>query len=480
MYTVKNVMTSAVHTIAPETPVSEAMHTMKRLDKSSLIVPIPGGDYGIVTKRDIVGKVIAGGRDPEHTLVIDICTAPIATIHEGASLRECSARMMDLKVRRLPVLDDDRQLVGMITETDIFTAVEERGWGPDQLGTSKLRVIGTLARIRRTTVADVMSKPVAQVGPDATVAAALEQMATQGISSLIVTPAAGEATYGIVTKRDIIGKVVAVNRDPRALRVAAIMSAPLYTIAPQVTLPQCAARMVELGVRRLTVTQSDEPVGIISDTDIFRAVEGRRAGPLDRRQQLRPAIRHITRSHVHTAADVMDRHALRVPTGTSVSTALAIMEENSILSLLIEPHPRGKPLGIVTQRDIISKVVAQERDPDALTVDEICSSPLITVSPQTSIGECSEIMTRRNIRRLPVQDGGDIVGIVSDTDIFAAVEERGWEAESAEAAVPAELIAPPVASPAPARREAPVRRTAHPKRKPARKAKAKKSKQKRK
>ncbi|MBI5876440.1 MAG: CBS domain-containing protein [Chloroflexi bacterium] len=467
MYTVKNVMSSPVHTIAPETPVSDAMHTMKQLDKSSLVVPMPDGSFGIVTQRDIVGKVIAGGRDPEQTRVADICTAPIATIQQEASLRECSARMMDLKVRRLPVLDDARQLAGIITETDIFVAVEERGWGPDQLGSSKLRLIGTLARIRRTTVEDVMSKPVAQVAPDATVASALAQMAAQGISSLIVTPEAGAARYGIVTKRDIISKVVAANRDPAALHVAAIMSAGLYTIAPHVTLPQCAARMVELGVRRLTVTQDGHPVGIISDTDIFRVVEGRRGGPLDRRPLPRPDFRHITRSHVHTAADVMERQALRVPPGTTVSTALELMEAHGILSLLIEPRRVGGPLGIVTQRDIVSKIVAQERDPDELTVGEICSSPLITVTLHTSIGECSDIMTRLNIRRLPVQDGDDIVGIVSDTDIFAAVEERGWEAEPSAPDSTRAPQAAPAQPKVPARRKTPVKRVARSTRKPA-------------
>lgn len=431
MYTVKDVMSAPVETIAHDAPVSEAMHTMKRKEMSSLIVPMPDGRYGIVTQRDIVGKVVAAGLDPDAASVADICTAPIATVAQDASLRECSARMMDLKVRRLPVVNAANELIGIITETDIFVAVEERGWGPDQLGGSKLRVIGTLARIRRTKVEDVMSKPIAMIAADTLVAAALERMAERGISSLIVQPQAGGGVYGIVTKRDIIGKVVAQNRDPQTLRVSQIMSSPIFTIPPHVTLPQCAARMVDLGVRRLTVEHNTQPVGIISDTDIFRAVEGRRTSPLDRTQASRPAIRHITKSHVHTAADVMDRQARRVPYATRVSAALATMEAENIFSLLVEPKKTGGPLGIVTQRDIVSKVVAQERDPERLTIGEICSAPLTTVSPETPIGECSEIMTRRNIRRLPVRDGDDIIGIVSDTDIFAAVEERGWEAEPA-------------------------------------------------
>ena len=168
---------------------------------------------------------------------------------------------MDMKVRRLPVCDEARRLIGMVSETDIFMAVEERGWGPDVLGESKLRAIGTLARIRRMRVEEVMSKPVAMIEADAKVSEALARMAERGISSIIVLPQPGTSVYGIATKHDIIGKVVAQNRNPDQMRVAEIMSAPLYTIAPHVTLPQCAARMVELGVRRLSVTHDETPVG---------------------------------------------------------------------------------------------------------------------------------------------------------------------------------------------------------------------------
>jgi isocitrate dehydrogenase len=424
-------MSSPVITIAPDASVSTAMREMKRREISSLVVPLEDDVIGIVTQRDVVGKVVAAGLNPQQMTVREICTAPAVSIAPDTSLRECSARMMDLKVRRLPVVDEDNRVVGIIGETDIFMAVEERGWGPDELGESKLRSIGALARIRRMKVAEVMSRPVAMIAHDVAVSEALARMAERGISSLIVLPQAGTNVYGILTKRDVISKVVARNRDPQRLKVSEIMSAPVFTIGPHITLPQCAARMVAMGVRRLTVTQNEQPVGIISDTDIFRAVEGKRVSPLDRVVSApRVPIRHFTKSHVHSAADVMEREVLRVPYDTTVSEALATMETNNVIILLVLPSQTGGPLGIVTQRDIVSTVVAQERDPDALTVGEISSAPLRTVSPHASLSECSEIMTLKNIRRLPVKDGDDIVGIVSDTDIFAAVEERGWEVET--------------------------------------------------
>lgn len=424
MYTVRNVMSSPVVMIDGEATVSAAMHLMAQKEISSLFVMLPLQQYGLITKRDVLSKIIAAGRDPAQLKVADVCTAPFISISPDTSLRECSARMMDLKVRRLPICDERGAPIGIITETDIFMAVEERGWGPDQLGESKLRAIGTLARIRRTTVAEVMSQPVAMITAETLVSDALVRMAERGISSLIVMPRAGAQVYGIVTKRDIISKVVAQNRDPKHLRVEAIMSAPIYTIAPHVTLPQCATRMVELGVRRLTVTYDNQPVGIVSDTDIFRAVEGKRVETFRRNvsSEARPPIHHISKAHGHTAADVMNREVLSIAANATVSQTLEMMEAENVDNLIVEPAQAGGQFGIVTQRDIVSKVVAREQDPDMLTVGEIASKGLIRVSPETSLGECSRLMTQRNIRRLPVMVGDQIIGLVSDTDIFAAIE----------------------------------------------------------
>jgi isocitrate dehydrogenase len=80
----------------------------------------------------------------------------------------------------------------------------------------------------------------------------------------------------------------------------------------------------------------------------------------------------------------------------------------------------------MTQRDLLRKIVAADRPLLNVTVSDLMSSPLITVSPDTPIKQCSIIMLDANIRRAVVMQGGKLIGIVSDTDIFQSVEERGW------------------------------------------------------
>lgn len=126
------------------------------------------------------------------------------------------------------------------------------------------------------TVAEAMSSPVVSVDRDMTVAAALTLMRRKGISSVLVRPRGPDDDWGIMTKRDVITKVVAQDLDPRTIRVGDIMTVHLITARPEWTLKECSIKMRAVGVRRLPVVNDQgEVIGIISDTDIFQAVEER-------------------------------------------------------------------------------------------------------------------------------------------------------------------------------------------------------------
>ena len=129
---------------------------------------------------------------------------------------------------------------------------------------------------------------------------------------------------------------------------------------------------------------------------------------------------------MYTVESVMKKPVVRIPATATVAEAIHRMHERGISSILVESQVAGGPYGIMTKRDVLSKVVAAGKDPDRLRVADLMSSPVITVPPSTSLRECSALMLAKDIRRILVAKGTEIVGIVSDTDIFSAVEERGW------------------------------------------------------
>jgi CBS domain-containing protein len=99
----------------------------------------------------------------------------------------------------------------------------------------------------------------------------------------------------------------------------------------------------------------------------------------------------------------------------NVIKAAVLMRENNISSLLVK-H-KGDFVGIVTEKDIINKVVAEELYPGDIKVNEIMSKDLVTVSKNESIEEAAKLMRKKSVRRLVVLEDDRIVGILTETDI---------------------------------------------------------------
>ncbi|PAV12641.1 hypothetical protein ASJ81_06145 [Methanosarcina spelaei] len=78
-----------------------------------------------------------------------------------------------------------------------------------------------------------------------------------------------------------------------------------------------------------------------------------------------------------------------------------------------------KAMGIITERDIVKNIVTENKKPSEVEAKDIFSSPLITIEPEKSIAEASEIMLKANIKRLPVLKDRTVIGIISSTDILA-------------------------------------------------------------
>lgn len=130
-YVARDYMSKPVVVIAPETTVAHALTLMRRRNIHSLVVDLTKGSaisYGIVTTTDIRDKIVEADRDPAHTRVSEIMSYPVHTASPDMTLKDCAHRMHELGIHHMPVADGDGVLIGMISATDIFAAVEEAGW----------------------------------------------------------------------------------------------------------------------------------------------------------------------------------------------------------------------------------------------------------------------------------------------------------------------------------------------------------------
>lgn len=128
-----------------------------------------------------------------------------------------------------------------------------------------------------------------------------------------------------------------------------------------------------------------------------------------------------------TAAGAMSA-VVTVPADTVVDNAMRKMREHDIGYVVVEPKD-GSAWGIVTKRDVVTKILGGNRSPSDISVGEIASRPLITIPADATLPMVSLALSQANVRRVVVEARGTPVGVVSSTHLFEIVEEFGWDPE---------------------------------------------------
>lgn len=114
--------------------------------------------------------------------------------------------------------------------------------------------------------------------------------------------------------------------------------------------------------------------------------------------------------------EVMSTDPIVLSVDASVEQAAQAMREFDIGDVIVLDEAQ-QPCGIVTDRDITVRVVADGRDPSATKLGDVCSTELYALTPEDSVGDAVRVMTEKAIRRLPIVDNGRPVGVVSLGDL---------------------------------------------------------------
>lgn len=119
--------------------------------------------------------------------------------------------------------------------------------------------------------------------------------------------------------------------------------------------------------------------------------------------------------------EVMTKEVVTVSPKDTIAKAAKLMSSRRVGCLVVVQN--NQPVGIITERDILTKVVGLDLRASKVLVAEVMSSPLVTVPPTMEVSEAAKLMAKKEIRRLPVVNEGKLVGIVTASDLASVVPD---------------------------------------------------------
>ena len=248
--TVGDVMSEMIVTISSGSTVASAAKEMSANGISCLIVLDDRRLSGIVTETDVLKKAVTAVHNFKKIKVKQIMSSPVRSVPHNLSVVEASRIMEVENIRRLVVLEEGKP-VGIITQTDM------------------VRVLASYTLSKE--VSEIMTTNTVVIPSSVSAQEAAELMASHDISCLVVRDS--DTITGIFTERDLLKRVVALNQNPTRITMKQVMSDPVVTIPASYSLLSATKLMERVGVRRLVVEEHETLLGIITQTDILRALE---------------------------------------------------------------------------------------------------------------------------------------------------------------------------------------------------------------
>ena len=273
-----------------------------------------------------------------------------------------------------------------------------------------------MSDVQSALISSFMQQDLDTVSEQTSAMKAAARMAEQRIGCLVVyqegpTPEQ-QPIIGLASETDLVRKVMVQGQNDSAdPTVGQIMSSPLHTIASSRTMLDASHFMEQHGVRHLCVSEEEEIVGLISIRDLVRHFVYAESGPIRDLDNVYRPLSVLMQTNIEQIADE-----------ETILSAAQHMTEKKIGALLVTEGPQM--VGIVTERDLIQKVMAHNQDPSKVQVRSIMNQPLIDIDINRTVHDASDLMAEKWIRHLPVTENNKIVGILSVRDLIRMVALR--------------------------------------------------------
>jgi CBS domain-containing protein len=249
-------------------------------------------------------------------------------------LDEVAAQFKLLGIHHVPVVDDDRRLVGLVSEADLLRARQQQrvvavgAGGPEEVD------------VPPESVADVMSRELVVAGPDDSPRQVLQVLLAHRIHAIPVVR--GGSLIGMISSRDFLREFsygeIPCSREPIS---KSLKSTPLEPLEPETRLDEAYLAMQEMGANCLAVAQGGCPLGLVSQRDIVRA----------RCEAMEEAGEDLLPTQLPPVVRIMQRATPIRPGQRLFEAALAMVQESLPAAIVI--NQANRLMGLVTEDDIL-------------------------------------------------------------------------------------------------------------------------------
>lgn len=247
---IHSIISRDVVTLGPKESLRAAVEKMNFYKVGCVVVVEDKRPAGILTERDIV-RLISNNIDINITTLMSAMNSPVIAVSEEAELPEVANLMVINDLRRLVVVDEGRNVIGIITQTDIIKNLN----------------VDSFVSFRK--MEQIMKRKIVSMRKEDSLLRAVELMAQNRISCVPVVE--DNRPAGIITERDIT-RVIAENSALNN-NIEAIMTSPVLTVSKDVNLYDATRLMEENKFRRLVVVDPEGyMIGIATQSDIIRNI----------------------------------------------------------------------------------------------------------------------------------------------------------------------------------------------------------------
>jgi len=249
-------------------------------------------------------------------------------------------------------------------------------------------------------VKDVMTKETITIASNETGGSAAKVMSENEVTCILVVDNGN--VVGIVTVKDFLTKIVNKDWGWDQMAVAEMMSRPVECISPDSSVFDAIAIMEAKNIKRLPVVTGKRLLGIVTQTDLIRSL--------------------TTYCIWKDVAQIMNSAVAVVQTKATVAEAVQIMSSRDISCTVVLEGDEIK--GIITEKDILKRVIGPQKDPAHINVEEVMSSPVTTIPSHHSVFSAYKTMDEMHVHRLVITDNEQLCGIVTQTDILRTAKKK--------------------------------------------------------